>query len=145
MSKSRLAIATALCTSVALLATQTLAQTAAARMTSVDGPIMVNQGAGFTPLTDRTVLKAGDRILSSKGAHGNLVYANGCTVPLKGAALLTVTPGAECAKSQVVVADSDRTGDVFVATPWLIALIIGGATAVSLGAAAAAGAFGKSG
>jgi hypothetical protein len=144
MSTSKLAAVIALCGSLTLVATQTVAQTAAARLTSVDGPVMVNQGAGFTPLTDKTVLKAGDRVLSLKGAHARLVYANGCAVPLKGAALLTVNPGAGCAKSQVVSADTDKTGDaILLALGPLFFVGVAGVAAVA--AAAASGAFSTSG
>jgi hypothetical protein len=98
-----------------LFAGQALAAAApAARLASVDGPVLVNQGAGFTPVTESTVLHPGDRLLSLRGAHAHLIYANGCAVSLKANAMLTVADmahGASCKVAAAQVADTDFTGD----------------------------------
>jgi len=98
-----------------LFAGQALAAAApAARLASVDGPVLVNQGAGFTPVTESTVLHPGDRLLSLRGAHAHLIYANGCAVSLKANAMLTVADmahGASCKVASGQVADTDFTGD----------------------------------
>jgi hypothetical protein len=98
-----------------LIAGQAFAAVApVARLTSVDGPVLVNQGAGFGPATDATVLHPGDRLLSLRGAHAHLIYANGCAVSLKANAMLTVADmarGASCKVAAAQVADTDFTGD----------------------------------
>jgi hypothetical protein len=85
----------------------------AARLASVDGLVLVNQGAGFTPVTNATVLHAGDRLLSLKGAHARLIYANGCAVSLNANAMVTVAAsghGASCMALGRPIADTDTAG-----------------------------------
>ena len=127
------------------LAVQALAAVpAAASLASVDGPVMVNQGAGFAPVTDKTVLYVGDRILARKGAHAKLLYANGCVVALKPGSLVTVKSTASCkATGSSLVAD---TGDQAQPTGGIgrgsVALVVVGVAAVGVGAAVAAGGSG---
>jgi hypothetical protein len=149
-----------------LLAGQALAAAPAARLASVDGPVLVNQGAGFTPVTDATVLHPGDRLLSLRGAHAYLIYANGCAVSLKANAMLTVADmahGASCKVAASQVADTDFTGDQAQAaagaaaagggagagaagvaglSTLAVAGGVAGAAAVGVGVAAATGAIG---
>lgn len=149
-----------------LFASQALAAAApAARLASVDGPVLVNQGAGFTPVTESTVLHPGDRLLSLRGAHAHLIYANGCAVSLKANAMLTVADmahGASCKVAAAQVADTDFTGDQAQAagaaaastagaaggtvgglsTLTLVAVGVG-TVGAGLGVAAATGALGK--
>jgi hypothetical protein len=150
-----------------LMASQAFAAVSpVARLASVDGPVLVNQGAGFTPVTESTVLHPGDRLLSLRGAHAHLIYANGCAVSLKANAMLTVTDmarGASCKGAASQVADTDFTGDQAQAaagaaaagggagagagaaglSTLAIAGGVAGAGAVGLGVAAATGALGK--
>jgi hypothetical protein len=110
---------------------------AAARLASIDGPVLVDQGAGFAPVSERTVLRAGDRILSLRGAHARLIYANGCAVQLKGGAMLVVAVPSNCGAARaMLVSDTDFTGDQAQAGAGAAGATGGGAGA---GAAAAAG------
>jgi hypothetical protein len=85
----------------------------AARLAAVDGLVLVNQGAGFTPVTNGAVLHAGDRLLSLKGAHARLIYANGCAVSLNANAMVTVAAsghGASCMALGRPIADTGVAG-----------------------------------
>lgn len=136
----------------------------AARLTSVDGPVLVNQGFGFAPVGDRTVLHPGDRLLSMKGARALLIYANGCAVALRGGAMVTVSGNLSCKSGKAsLVSDTDFTGDQAQAAAIPAVAGAGGATAaastalslttvlavttgvvgVGLGTAVATGAIGK--
>lgn len=141
-----------------LIAGQAFAAAApVARLASVDGPVLVNQGAGFTPVTEATILHAGDRLLSLRGARAHLIYANGCAVALKANAMLTVTNmahGASCKAAAAQVADTDFTGDAAAlaaaglggATGGMsattVALVTVGAVGAGVGVAAGTGALG---
>jgi hypothetical protein len=139
-----------------LIASQALAAAPVARLASVDGAVLVNQGGGFTPVTESTVLHPGDRLLSLRGAHAHLIYANGCAVVLKANAMLTVADmahGAACKIAASQVADTDFTSDQADAADGSgkgagaglshLALIgIGAGAALGLGVAAASGSFG---
>ncbi len=146
-----------------LMAGQAFAASPTARLTSVDGPVLVNQGAGFAPLTESTVLHPGDRLLSLRGAHAHLIYANGCAVALKANAMLTVADmahGASCKAAAAQVADTDFTGDQAQAagaaaaasgasagaagglSTLAVAGITAGAVGAGVGVAAATGAIG---
>jgi len=98
-----------------IVGTQVSASAApAAKLSSMDGPILVNQGTGFSPVTEATVLRVGDRLLSLRGAHAHLIYANGCMVSLKANAMITVADmshGAPCKLAASQVVDTDFTGD----------------------------------
>jgi hypothetical protein len=143
-----------------LMASQAFAAAApAARLASVDGPVLVNQGGGFAPVTEATVLHPGDRLLSLRGAHAHLIYANGCAVSLKANAMLTVAEmahGASCKVANSLVSDTDFTGDVAPAvgavglastagglsTTTLVVVGVGVVTGTGLGIAAGTGALG---
>ena len=124
---------------VTLVASSALAQdVVSARLSSVEGAVMVNHGSGFVPATSQTVLHAGDRVVSMKSGKVHLVYANGCSLAIGGGALATVgkTAPTNCSAASVVK-DNDRTteeggGDYMSAKYLVPGVIVAGGIGVGI-------------
>ena len=98
---------------LALVAGSAAAKDAAtARLSAVQGSVMVNQGSGFVPASDKTVLHAGDRLMSLKGGKAHILFANGCDVALSGGAAATIAKPAAGHCASNFVSDKDRTSEV---------------------------------
>ena len=98
----------------------------AAPIATVAGSALVNQGAGFVPATDKTVLKTGDRVMGLKGSKARLVYANGCQINLSGSAATVSGAAQRCASK-----DLDKTVEAGGADAGLILPIVVGAGLVA--------------
>ena len=70
------------------------------QLSNVSGSVLVNQNGRYVPVTSKTSLRAGDRILAMDGG-ANLVYANGCKVALSASSMTTIAD-APCAADGVV-------------------------------------------
>jgi hypothetical protein len=67
-----------------------------ARLTFVEGSVMMNQGKQFVPAKPGTELIAGDRILALKTGRATVTFADGCEVLVKPGKLMTVTAKSVC-------------------------------------------------
>lgn len=75
------------------------------QLSNVNGSVLVNQDGRYVPVTSKTTLRAGDRVLAMDG-DASLVYADGCKVDLSAQSLATITD-ASCAADGVVRAEYD--------------------------------------
>ena len=57
----------------------------------VEGTVLVDQGAGFVPVTGNMELSLGDRVLVSDGGKAVLSYRDDCSAPLEAPSMTTVT------------------------------------------------------
>ena len=69
-------------------------------LSNVKGSVLVNQNGRYVPVTSKTALRAGDRLVSMNG-DASLVYANGCKVELSAQSMATITEAA-CDADSVV-------------------------------------------
>lgn len=60
-----------------------------ARLSSVQGSMLVNQNGRYTPVTSSTVLRSGDRLLAMNG-DAKLTYADGCAVNVSARSMTTI-------------------------------------------------------
>jgi hypothetical protein len=92
----------------------------------VEGPIMVNHGAGFEPAIGAVDLNAGDRIMAGENASGVLHYPT-CTVVVMASSIVTVSKSAPCVAGQIsnVAVDEDA-----IFGPFIPAYVIPGEMAV---------------
>ena len=67
-----------------------------ARLLQVQGKVLVNDGARYTPAKSGSEVKAGTKIITSKDATANLVYKNGCVKEVKANTMLVVGTPADC-------------------------------------------------
>jgi hypothetical protein len=85
-----------------LSATVSASELADARLQSVSGKVLVNQGKGFGAAADLMVVKAGSRIVVGKDSTATLVFPSdpsgeGCNVELAAATVTNVTGRDMCA------------------------------------------------
>ena len=61
--------------------------------------VLINQGQGFKPATDRMVIKPGDRVMAPVGERIELAYSDTCKLTIQPGAVVTVPAEAPCEKS----------------------------------------------
>jgi hypothetical protein len=100
----------AVAASVALLGISGQAMAAqTAQLASVQGTVLVNQNGRYSPVTSKTTLRAGDRVLAMNGG-AQLTYANGCVVDVSARSMATVADAA-CGSDGIVKAQyTEGTG-----------------------------------
>jgi hypothetical protein len=114
-----------------------------AAIDAVQGKVLVNHGAGFVALVDGAALNAGDRVMVGKDSAAVIAYANGCSVTVSEAKVVTVAKSAPCkAGSTAMIGSSfvspvaDVPGGAYMAPaagfPLLLPLL-GGAAVVGGG------------
>lgn len=79
-----------------LMYSSALAEVNFAQVTSFQGKVLVNQGQGFSLVTNGLTLKPGDKILISKKSSAVVAYANGCQVSISEPTVLTLAKTAPC-------------------------------------------------
>ncbi len=62
-----------------------------AMLFNVQGKVLVNQGRQFVPAQSGMALNTGDRVLLMDGAHANVEYSSGCSLPLAPNSAATIT------------------------------------------------------
>ncbi len=79
------------------LAVSAAAQTAVvARISSIEGQVLVNQGHGFRPAQVGMALHAGDRVISPRDGQALVTYAAGCATPLEAGSITTIDQSQAC-------------------------------------------------
>lgn len=96
-----------------------------ARLSSVQGSVLVNQNGRYTPVTSSTVLRSGDRLMAMNG-DAKLTYADGCAVNVSARSMTTIgsqacgSDDAKVVRADYVTSGGDRddrnNGDFYV---WL--------------------------
>lgn len=89
----------------------------AARITPVEGEILVNSGAGYQRIDGAAQLKPGDSAIANPNARASLVYDDGCIVDVVPGMVAWVEPaspcgaGARAARDPAPLLSSPRTFD----------------------------------
>ena len=81
---------------VAVLTTSLVATAPAGHVSSLQGRAMVDQGSGFTPVTIGTELRAGNRLLVSRGSTAQVSFDEGCEITIGAGEILTVAKDNPC-------------------------------------------------
>jgi hypothetical protein len=101
----------ALAAVAALFASTSIAGAAGiAEITSSSGKVLVNQGAGFAPVSGLVSLNVGDAVMVGDGAQAQISYAAGCTVTAEAASVVMIADVAPCAAGETL----GTAGAVFV-------------------------------
>ncbi|MFY2763010.1 hypothetical protein [Arenimonas sp. MALMAid1274] len=74
-------------------------QVAAASLANQQGTVLVNQGEEFVTAADSHVLMAGDRVMVMEGGTAEIVFTDGCVLPLASGSLVQVPATSTCAGS----------------------------------------------
>ncbi|MGH6925257.1 MAG: hypothetical protein ACRED5_16110 [Propylenella sp.] len=62
-----------------------------AKLTKVQGTVLVDSGAGFVRVLDDVALKLGDRVMVADGGGAFLQFSDDCGLPLAAPSMTTVT------------------------------------------------------
>lgn len=96
---------------------------AGAKLTDINGGVLVNTGIGYKRVLTASTLKIGDRVMVNPGSKATLTFADGCSVPVSAGAIVTIGKTSPCAfKAQ------NNNGE----NPYL-PYIVGGAGAILTG------------
>jgi hypothetical protein len=96
-----------------IIATSTLAFNAAAfaaTVTSIEGPLQVNTGSGFHRVSRTAQVAPGGSVMVGPGGKAEILYSDGCRIPVTPGAVAVVAPVSPCAQGQAYGYDS---------SPWL--------------------------
>lgn len=114
-------------------------------LVAVDGDVLVNGGNGFEKAQPGHPLKPGDQVVVNPGARAQIMYPQGCLVPVKPGQIMTVVAKPDCAALTTgvvpavvapVVAGAGAGAGITTAT-------VVGTTAAAAGGGAAAIAYSK--
>jgi hypothetical protein len=70
----------------------------AATLGAVHGNVLVDRGGGYETVRGATNLKPGDTVMSEAGGSAQIVYPDGCIVPVERGAVVVVTEASPCLK-----------------------------------------------
>jgi hypothetical protein len=68
----------------------------AATVTSVKGDVSVNRGSGFQRVEGSVQANAGDFVMAGPGGSGQIVYADGCSIPVNPGSVITIATDSPC-------------------------------------------------
>ena len=86
-----------------LLSSTAFAADGAATLSNQQGTVLVNQGEEFITATEAQVLKAGDRVLVMEGGSAEVIFNDGCVLPLASGSMAVVSDLSTCAGSVAAV------------------------------------------
>ena len=86
-----------------LLSSAAFAEEGAATLSNQKGTVLVNQGEEFVTATEAQVLKAGDRVMVMEGGAAEVVFNDGCVLPLESGSMAVVSELSTCAGSVAAV------------------------------------------
>jgi len=115
------------------------AATQAAMLQEIKGVVLVDRGGGFDITDGPTQLNPGDSVIANPGGGAEVIYPDGCTVPVQPGAVIAAQKKSPCSKegAEPEVAEKNEAGQVDAGGGFnTTSLLIGGAV-VGLGAGAA--------
>jgi len=71
----------------------------AATLTSVQGPVSVNDGSGYEPVSGPTQLNVGDTVMARPDGSAWVIYDDMCSVPVKPGHVVIIAPEPPCHKT----------------------------------------------
>jgi hypothetical protein len=77
----------------------------AATLASIHGAVQVNSGSGFHAVAGTAEVAPGASVMAASGASAEILYSDGCRIPVKPGAVAVVAPVSPCAQGQ---ADPDQ-------------------------------------
>jgi hypothetical protein len=72
----------------------------AATLEGIQGEVMINTGAGYRFVSGVVELKPGDMVIANAGGTAQLMYGDGCTVPVQAGGFVTVSADSPCLTTQ---------------------------------------------
>jgi len=69
---------------------------ATAQAAIVEGPVKVDSGSGYAAVDSGTPVQPGSSVMAQPGGSGQIVYDDGCTVPVEEGQIVLVEPQSPC-------------------------------------------------
>ena len=85
-----------LSTTICFVALVTFLGATAQAATHVEGPVKVDSGWGYAAVDSGTPVQPGNSVMATPGASGQIVYDDGCTVPVAEGQIVLVEPQSPC-------------------------------------------------
>jgi hypothetical protein len=74
------------------------ASASAATVTSIEGALQVNTGTGFHKVSGSAQVAPGGSVMVGPGGKAEIVYSDGCKIPVRPGAIGVVAPVSPCAQ-----------------------------------------------
>jgi hypothetical protein len=93
------------------------------------GQVLVNKGQGYKQVSGSTEAEPGTTVVVNPGSHAQVVYPDGCRVPVIPGAVYAVAPQSPCATE-----GTGETGGIGLSTTTLVVggVVVAGAAAAAL-------------
>jgi hypothetical protein len=98
----------------------------AATVESLQGQTLINRGQGYQLIERSTEAYPGTTVVANPGSSAQVVYPDGCKVPVDPGSVYTIAPKSPCETGEA-------SGGTGISTTWLV---VGGVVAAGGGAAA---------
>jgi hypothetical protein len=79
----------------------------AATVTSIKGLLQVNTGSGFHQVSGTAQVASGGSVMVGPGGKGEILYSDGCRIPVTPGSVAVVAPVSPCAQGQGSPPDED--------------------------------------
>jgi hypothetical protein len=70
----------------------------AATLGAIQGKVLVNRGGGYETVRGATNLDCGDTVMAQRGGSAQIVYHDGCVVPVEEGAVVAVGEASPCVR-----------------------------------------------
>jgi hypothetical protein len=98
----------------------------AAVLDSVQGIVQVNSGAGFRKVAAAAQVAPGTSIMADPGASAQIVYSDGCRIPVRPGSVAVVAPISPCAQGQAAPSQGPQTQENTIYDLLAAGVVIGG-------------------
>lgn len=78
-----------------------------ATLAAMRGDVMVNHGKEFVPASVGMPLESGTRVMVAEGASAEVVFNDGCSLPVRGGTMITVPSVSTCAGGNALAQNTD--------------------------------------
>jgi hypothetical protein len=98
----------------------------AAVLDSVQGTVQVNTGSGFRKVAAAAQVAPGTSIMADPGASAQIVYSDGCRIPVRPGSVAVVAPISPCAQGQAGPSQGPQTQENTIYDLLAAGVVIGG-------------------
>ena len=88
----------------------------AATVAQPSARILLNQGKGFKPATDRMAIKPGDQVMVAAGESVEIAYSERCKLTIEPGAVVTIPARSPCEKT--AIAPPEKLGGCSLKDDW---------------------------
>ena len=107
--------------------------THAATLDAIQGGVFVNHGDGYHAVGGTTELSPGDQVMANGGGSAQIVYPDGCKIPLGAGQVIAIGAKSPCTTIETgSVSDPTSSGGIDGHTLLIGGVVVGGAVAAAV-------------